>query len=79
MTIARNVSLIERSTSRREPAVHLALIEGDRGGSGLCGGVQIGSVGKHDVGALAASLQPYALHVGFAGVDQVAWRSWSSP
>ena len=46
-----------------------ALVEGN-GAGGFGGGFfQVRGIRKHDVGALAAGLQPHPFHVGLAGVD----------
>ena len=47
-----------------------ALVEPDAEGCAAGGDVEVGGVGQHDVGRLAAALEPDLLHVGFAGVAQ---------
>ena len=49
---------------------HLALVEGDGRGGCLGRGPEVRGVGEDDVGALATRLQPDALHVRLAGMDQ---------
>ena len=48
---------------------NFALVEGDGTGRLGSGFFQVWGIGKDNVGALAAGLQPYPLHVGLAGVN----------
>src|SRR3977135_4027525 len=54
----------------RARGADLALVEPDAEGGAAGGDVEVGRVGQHDVGRLAAALEPDLLHVGFAGVAQ---------
>ena len=71
MTFSRNASLILSSTIRREPAVQTSpWLNKMPKAVRRRGDVEVGRVGQHDVGRLAAALQPDLLHVRFAGVAQ---------